>query len=368
MSPWTAPVATRSGRVAGTLLALATCGGRLLYARRLARTSSGTAPGVHTDDGVLLHVEVDGPVEAPLTVVFTHGFSVDMDEHAAQRSFLRDDFRLVFFDHRGHGRSGWGGHQLNTIPQLGRDLGRVIDECSGRGPVVIVGHSLGGMALMALARSRPELFGSRVVGAALLSTSAGRLTLGLPPGVARIVFESGLLRALLLLVWFVAPLTDRLTPLRTRIGRRVFRDRLFGADPPPQHLVTQLAEKWTNTSRSVAAAFYPQMVGHDTSPSLSVLAEIPVLVLTGDADTTISPRHSDRIATALGSRARLVRVPRAGHMVNMTHASAVNEELLGLLRDVARGTGRLDLAAGRAEAAVKASSWSDDEHRERKRT
>ena len=43
------------------------------------------------------------------------------------------------------------------------------------GPIVLVGHSMGGMTIMALADAHPELFGDQVLGVALLSTSAGEV-------------------------------------------------------------------------------------------------------------------------------------------------------------------------------------------------
>ena len=42
----------------------------------------------------------------------------------------------------------------------------------GDQPVVLVGHSMGGMTVMALADQHPELFGDKVIGVVLLSTSA----------------------------------------------------------------------------------------------------------------------------------------------------------------------------------------------------
>src|SRR3712207_9496460 len=73
------------------------------------------------------------------------------------------------------GRSGWTPLTRATIDRTGRDLGQVLDAVVPSGPVVLAGHSLGGMSVMALARQRPELFGTRVVGAFLLATSAGGL-------------------------------------------------------------------------------------------------------------------------------------------------------------------------------------------------
>ena len=61
------------------------------------------------------------------------------------------------------------------MPQLAEDLLQVLDEVAGDGPVVLVGHSMGGMTIMHLARTHPELFGTRIRGVALFSTSAGEM-------------------------------------------------------------------------------------------------------------------------------------------------------------------------------------------------
>ena len=82
---------------------------------------------------------------------------------------------MVFYDQRSHGRSGRSDDEHATIDQLGDDLRQVIDELVPDGPVVLVGHSMGGMTIMALAEQHPELFGDRVVGVALISTTAGGL-------------------------------------------------------------------------------------------------------------------------------------------------------------------------------------------------
>ena len=120
-------------------------------------------------------MEVDGDADAPLTVVFSHGFTARLAEWELQRAALRDRARLVLWDQRGHGRSGWTPLTDATIDRTGRDLGEVLDAVAPTGPVVLAGHSMGGMSVLALARQRPELFGDRVVGVFLLATSAGGL-------------------------------------------------------------------------------------------------------------------------------------------------------------------------------------------------
>ena len=78
---------------------------------------------VTTDDGVGLHVEVDGSPDAPLTVLLTHGFTARLGEWDGQRAALRGRARLVLWDHRGHGRSARPDRRTATIDRTGRDLG-----------------------------------------------------------------------------------------------------------------------------------------------------------------------------------------------------------------------------------------------------
>src|SRR3954462_2993913 len=131
-----------------------------------------------TDDGVGLHVEVDGAPDAPVTVLLTHGFTARLGEWDDQRAALRGRARLGLWDPRGQGRSARAGRRAVTIDRTARDLAEVLDATTPSGPVVLAGHSLGGMSVLALARRRPELFGTRVVGVFLLATSAGGLFSG----------------------------------------------------------------------------------------------------------------------------------------------------------------------------------------------
>ena len=62
-----------------------------------------------------------------------------------------------------------------TIDQLGRDLRRVLDETVPEGPVVLVGHSMGGMSVISFAQQFPDLIGTKVIGVGLIATTAGGL-------------------------------------------------------------------------------------------------------------------------------------------------------------------------------------------------
>ncbi len=297
---------------------------------------------VQTEDGVALHVEEVGDADAPLTVVFVHGYVQQMAVWHFQRKALadQDDARLVFYDQRSHGRSARGFSERSTIDQLGRDLGRVVDEVSPERPVVLVGHSMGGMTIMALADSRPELFGDRVAAVALIGTSAGKLasvTFGLPK--------------------VVLPVTKRVLPLLTRGMRRRPRPfehtrraggdlaflltRLggFGSGEVSPSVVELVERMGAQTPVDVIAEFYATFMSHDKLRALDVLRGLPVLVLVGAQDRLTPVDHSREIAAALPD-AHLVVVEGAGHMVVLERPELVTLQLRALLRRAARGVAR----------------------------
>ena len=95
-------------------------------------------------------------------MVFVHGFCLNLDCWHFQRAAYRGLVRTVYYDQRSHGRSGRSDREHADIDQLGRDLKQVIDQVAPDGPVVLVGHSMGGMSIVALAEQFPELIGDRV--------------------------------------------------------------------------------------------------------------------------------------------------------------------------------------------------------------
>jgi len=292
----------------------------------MTATTSRTAT---TDDGVRLHVEVDdGP--SP-TVVLVHGFTARLGEFDLQRQSLGGRARVVLYDQRGHGASRRGRVRRATIEQLGHDLGSVLDQVVPAGPVVVLGHSMGGMTIMALARQRPELFGPRIVGAFLLATSSGGLVEAGPVGlVLRAARRLHLLTLLLLWLRLWAPLLERLRRRGTDWGRRYYRHSLFGTDDAEPQAVAQVQALLEETPLTVVAAFYRTLLDHDEHASLVAMADIPVTLLVGDSDRLTPVHHSRRMAEALPD-AELIVVPGAGHSVNITRREVVDGALLRLL-------------------------------------
>ena len=290
-----------------------------------------TTTTVRTDDGVDLHVEVDHAPGAPLTVVFVHGFTARLEEFLLQRESVRGRANAVLYDCRGHGRSERTRVRNVSIDQLGRDLGNVLDLAAPRGPVVLLGHSMGGMTIMALARQRPELFGDRVAGAFLLATSSGGLVEAGPIGmVVRIARNLGLLQLLLFLLQLWSPLLERFRTRGSRLGSRWYRHYLFGRDDADPELVRLVQDLLEQTPLPISASFYRTLLDHDEHASLRAMQAVPVTLLVGDSDRLTPASHSRRMAEALPD-AELIVVPGAGHSVNITRQEVVDDALLRLL-------------------------------------
>jgi pimeloyl-ACP methyl ester carboxylesterase len=318
---------------------------RKLVARRRAAAAQpfGSVRGerrtVTADDGLPLYAEVDEDAgrEPGETVVFVHGYALNLDCWHFQRLALRGDHRLIFYDQRSHGRSGRSRREHCTIDQLGRDLASVVEQLAGDGPVVLVGHSMGGMTIMALAEQHPDWFGSRVVGVGLISTSAGGLqasTLGLPGLPGRLLHR--LSPAVMATMARAPQLFERGRRVGSDIGFVVTRRLAFGTNVP-QEYVDFTDEMLAATPIDVVADFFPGFDTHDKYAALPSLAAVPTLVIAGGRDQLTPSGHARRIAELVPS-AELVDLPEAGHMVLLEFHDDVTKALEHLLdRSADRG-------------------------------
>jgi pimeloyl-ACP methyl ester carboxylesterase len=295
---------------------------------------------VRTADGAQLHAVVDGSADAPVTLILAHGWTLaqaawdDVADLLAPR-VADGDLRLVRYDQRGHGRSTWGRYARDvselSIDQLGADLGELIDQLVPAGPVVLGGHSMGGMTIMCLAAARPDLFEDRVRGVALVSTSAGdlapagntlpeRLQLKFAPGmVALAIGGARLLEAV----------RQLLPPSHPR-HRRMVRALLYGPDATDEMVVDGAEIMHASTVRAFAA-FYPALGQHDKRSEVTALRSVPVEILVGDRDRLTPKRHSRQLAEALPD-AQLHVVARTGHMLPQERPRLVAEAFGRLLR------------------------------------
>ncbi|HEX2313804.1 MAG TPA: alpha/beta hydrolase, partial [Thermomonospora sp.] len=307
-------------------------------------TLRGRALTVLADDGLPLHVEIDErPGEGPATtVVFCHGYCLNQDAwHYQRRDVPRSGgpLRMVFWDQRSHGRSGRSRPTHATIDQTGADLAAVLRATTGPDDrVVLVGHSMGGMSIMALADRHPELFGDRVVGVALVNTSGGRLaemTLGLPMAVARLVqpLAPGVIRGL----GSRPGLVERGRALGADVAFVVTRRMAFADRQVSPSVVDFLEQMIRATPIDVIAEFYPSLMSHDKETAVAALARVPALVMAAGRDRLTPAAHGRRLAEAL-PHAELVEIDEAGHVLPLEHPGVVTggiRRLLDRVRPVA---------------------------------
>ena len=273
---------------------------------------------VMSSDGTPLNVEVDEAERKTPTILFVHGWVENIDVWHYQRLALRGRVRMVFVDLRSHGRSGRSYGSNSSLADLADDLAAVIKQVVPRGPIVLVGHSLGGMAIMELAAEQPKLFGSRIKGVVLLGTSSGQLMRSSPG-----------LRYLIPMLRVGAPALDW--------GRRfnsysVIRRWGLGPEAEERH-VDMANEMLLEAPTHVLSDFYGIFVGLDLTSGLADLGRARTVVVGGTADLLTPIKHSRRLARQIPG-AELIVLDDIGHMLMFEAHEAVTKAIESVLGDV----------------------------------
>ncbi|EGD56480.1 alpha/beta hydrolase fold protein [Gordonia neofelifaecis NRRL B-59395] len=288
------------------------------------RTVTTGAPG---DDGRRKWGRTATP---ELTVVFVHGFTLRMASWHFQRFALAERWadrhiKMVFYDQRGHGASDPASAESSTMDQLGDDLAAVIRTMAPTGPVVLVGHSMGGMSIMSLARRHSRLFShsGRIAGVALVSTAARGIT------------EAGLGEGLNNPIVDALRLSVRYVPRAVQAGRGITRRAVepvlvaasFGHDfysPSAGHAVESMIQ---NTSIATMVNFLHVLESHDEATALPVIAQVPTVVACGDEDRLTPLPNSLNMYGRLGRDSRMIIAEGCGHMLPMEEPDLVTDAI-----------------------------------------
>jgi pimeloyl-ACP methyl ester carboxylesterase len=258
----------------------------------------------HEINGTSLHVEIRG--NGPETIFFSHGLLFHHGMWHHQLDAFAERYRCVAWDHRGQGRSGReGGRDMDTLARDAAALIEAVQADTGCGPVHFAGLSMGGFVGLRVAARRPELLRSL----ALLDSSAEP---EVKPG------QYALLNTVVRL-FGTGPVLGRVQPI------------LFGAstlaDPARADTVAFWTEWLRGLPRDVVQAVRGVIHREGVTDELAAI-RCPTLVLVGEEDMATSPRKSERLAAGIAG-ARLVRVPRCGHMSALEDPEAVNAALAG---------------------------------------
>jgi pimeloyl-ACP methyl ester carboxylesterase len=320
---------------------------------------------VEADDGVALHVEEVGPADAPITVLFVHGFALNLGSFHFQRLALTETFgdqvRMVFYDLRSHGRSARSPQAGCTIAQLGRDLHTIIEAVTPSGPIVLVGHSMGGMTIMECAAQQPELFQhdtappkrgrvDRISSVALINTSSGNLrtvTLGLPSVLARL--RGPVLPMVLRRAAKNVDLVEKTRALGKDLAWVVTKRLSFGSPDVDPAVVAYCTNMISATPVDVVSDFYETLMEHDGHLGLMNMVGCSAVVIGADHDALTPVSHTEAIAMALPD-AELLIAPNSGHLLMLEHPDLVDKLLIQLVESALQSVSKPRWARHRARA------------------
>jgi len=276
---------------------------------------------VASSDGTALDVRAAGPADAPM-LVFVHGFSLDLTTWHYQWTALSERFRCVLFDLRSHGRSGPAVDGDLSPRAFGRDLAAVLDAVAPDRPVVLVGHSLGSLAILAAAEQRPDLFAGRVAGVVFVGSAMADLWRGAMGSLTQ------LLRPRLGSVREAAARVNRLRRAVLSgpkdVGHVVARITQFGPDAPP-HVVDHVVALAARSPSRVWTDGLAALVDADLRDAVRAVT-VPSLVIVGGHDRMTPPSSAVELAGALPD-GRFEVVERAGHIAILEAPDEVNERI-----------------------------------------
>lgn len=323
-------------------------------------------------DGVRVLVETYGPdtpvddgADRPPTLVLVHGWTMTGRIWHEQVAGLADRHRIVTYDQPGHGRSSPPRSGTYSIDLLGDTLAAVVDATTAPdGPVVVAGHSLGGMTVLNAVRRHPDL-AARIRAVALLSTTSGSgsgdgLRLGL--GVHSLARIEGPLRRLgqrlpaplgrlaRAAPTFAETAATRFYTASSDLSFALTRFVALAPDSDPRHVdfTEQLA---LDSDLGMIRALTAPVLGLDEDEGLACLP-VPTVIVTGGRDHLVSPHQSRRMADRC-PHAELLVLPGIGHMTLLEAHDEVNAVLARLVRARPGATDVTTAASAAVDAALQ---------------
>jgi pimeloyl-ACP methyl ester carboxylesterase len=298
----------------------------------MAETAEITAETFRLADGTPINLVRTGDRDASMIVLLAHGYALD---HRSWRRVARElpaavgeIVQVVAYDHRGHGGSGPANEETATIERLGDDMAELIEGALPEGRVVVVGHSMGGMAAMALVERHPRLFHRRVTGLVFVSSALRRPaenSLAWPQAVGRLVqgLENIFGRTI------VQAVRDRIDSAKTA-GLRWW---LFGRDPREEDVrltADMVRAHWPGP----VALFRPALDRYDRRAALTAAEGTPVIAVVGDEDRLVPASYAKVIVKGVGSGDGVL-LRGAGHMLPLERPKELAEQIAKLARATA---------------------------------
>jgi pimeloyl-ACP methyl ester carboxylesterase len=265
-------------------------------------------------------------------LVLVHGWFCNTDMWHYQKKLMADSFRIICFDQRGHRRSECPDRRAYTLRDLAMDLKAVLDEEAGLEPVVLVGHSMGGMSILKFLQMFPDELGGRVKGVALVDTSNVPMHETIAGGSFFRPLQKPLVEPLFSWVTDHPDFFDAVKDVVVKTSPFLLATRYLGygsgASLTHMEYIQEMASK---TSMRGACLAGLGLLGSDEDFSLEAIRDsrVPVLIWVGEKDKLTRPEVSIRMKEQLPD-ADLRLVPDTGHPSYMEEYRQFNQALAEL--------------------------------------
>ena len=250
------------------------------------------------------------------TLVLVHASVLDHSMWDAQVDALADEYDVVTYDLRGHGRTGGSDRGRYTMATYAEDLRALLDALNVE-RAVLCGHSMGGNVVQSFAARYPD----RVAGLVLAETWGPEIRQRHEWFVRRVMLP-GAIPPVRLLGY------ERMTRFNAWFYERFFAEAGGNMD----RVMTVMGEMPTMETAEFAKVMRCMARFHEESADLSGLA-VPVLVLYGENTLPFVTAHAEWIAANLPD-ATVDVIPGAGHGANLDDPAAYSAAVRGLLARV----------------------------------
>ncbi len=264
--------------------------------------------------------------------MLVHGFTLSSRAWYFQVEHLRQEegLRILVPDLRGHGGSTTG--QELSVDATARDLCSIIRECAPRGRLVLAGHSLGVMTILAALRSMPSEDRERIAGIALVN---GAINTFASAGITS-VLKSLPVKAMR---WTGKQVPDRYRRLKRAtdalvapiIAMFVYHGALEQGESNDYDIVGYHTQEIIDTSMGTILGFLDDLVNHDETAAAPYLHGFPGVVMVG-VDDNVTPASQTRAIAQVWGAAGRAECPNAGHMLPVECPEKVNRELRRLVK------------------------------------
>jgi pimeloyl-ACP methyl ester carboxylesterase len=287
-------------------------------------------------DGTRLHAEIFGP-EHGQPIVFAHGITCAIGVWGNQIADLATDYRVIAYDHRGHGQSEApkGRHKYN-LDFLAADLDSVLSATLGPGErAVIAGHSMGGIAITSWAQRYPQRVTECADAAALINTTTGDLLklvqlAQVPNSLAK---SRAYAAGRILKTFGGAPLV----PGSRKAARQFVAMIAVGRDADPA-VADYVYELFMGTSAAGRSGWVNALVDNLDAHHIGLdNLTVPTLVIGSTNDRLLPIAASRRIARNVPNLWSFVELS-GGHCANLERPDQVNRHLRALLAGTAHSS------------------------------